>query len=164
MLCGQLEEFLGHWRIWNLSVDKQHSIYNPTSAQSESCKLWLSHSTSDPQDQTLGLSGTATQIFWGTTAESLTPFILQLPLILSNLLDLQKAGLPGRPSSTWSRRWHWCYEPSSLDLQCISRGLHAFSDALERVYDSIAYHCLESQHGQVSTAFIMARSRVAPKK
>lgn len=42
--------------------------------------------------------------------------------------------------------------------------LHMFCDASERAYGSVAYLRLQDKDGGIHTSFVMARSRVAPKK
>lgn len=47
---------------------------------------------------------------------------------------------------------------------CNPFDLHIFSDASERAYGSVAYLRVKRNKGRVKVAFVMARSRVAPKK
>lgn len=63
------------------------------------------------------------------------------------LLDLSKITLP---------RHHGREESS--------RQLHVFCDASERAYGSVAYLRCQDASGQVSVSFLMARSKVAPKR
>lgn len=44
------------------------------------------------------------------------------------------------------------------------RQLHIFCDASEKVYGSVAYLRMEDEEGGTHFSFVMARSRVAPKK
>ncbi len=48
--------------------------------------------------------------------------------------------------------------------QIVSRELHIFCDSSESAYGSVAYLRMETDKGMVHTSFIMARSRVAPKR
>ncbi len=48
--------------------------------------------------------------------------------------------------------------------QIVSRELHIFCDSSESAYGSVAYLRMETDKGVVHTSFIMARSRVAPKR
>jgi len=45
-----------------------------------------------------------------------------------------------------------------------TRELHLFCDASEQAYGSVAYLRVTDNNGNVSVSFVMARSRVAPKK
>ncbi|KAI2647089.1 Gag-Pro-Pol polyprotein [Labeo rohita] len=67
------------------------------------------------------------------------------------LLDLSKLKLPR------------CYLPADFDVETSRFSLHVFGDASEVAYGSVAYLRAE-QHGKIHTAFVMARSRVAPKR
>ncbi|XP_048880820.1 uncharacterized protein LOC125748572 [Brienomyrus brachyistius] len=57
-----------------------------------------------------------------------------------------------------------CYTSQSLNHPEVKRSLHIFCDASERAYGSVAYLRSEDNCGHVEVAFLMARSRVAPKK
>lgn len=67
--------------------------------------------------------------------------------------------LPDLANITMSRK----YAPSHLDLANIEYSLHVFCDASEQAYGSVAYLQMESA-GNVHVTFVMARSRVAPKR
>ncbi|XP_013856342.1 uncharacterized protein LOC106512222, partial [Austrofundulus limnaeus] len=56
------------------------------------------------------------------------------------------------------------YTPASADTPTATRELHVFCDASERAYGSVAYLRTTTHDGDVHMAFILARSRVAPKK
>ncbi len=56
-----------------------------------------------------------------------------------------------------------CNPPVDFDVQESRLSLHVFGDASEVAYGSVAYLRAE-QHGKIHTAFVMARSRVAPKR
>lgn len=54
------------------------------------------------------------------------------------------------------------YVPAEVDVR--SRQIHIFNDASERAYGSIAYLRTEDTEGRVYLAFLVARSRVAPRR
>ena len=57
-----------------------------------------------------------------------------------------------------------CYTPPDVNPQTASRQLHIFCDASERIYGAVAYLRTEDENHTIHTSFVMARSRVAPKK
>ncbi|GAA6093679.1 uncharacterized protein LOC113069085, partial [Tachysurus ichikawai] len=56
------------------------------------------------------------------------------------------------------------YTSACADHPSAIRDLHIFCDASERAYGSVAYLRTTDNQGHAQVAFIMARSRVAPKK
>lgn len=56
------------------------------------------------------------------------------------------------------------YLPANLNPNGCSIDLHIFCDASERAYGSVAYLCAKDTTKQVHVSFIMARSRVAPRR
>ncbi|KAK0156275.1 hypothetical protein N1851_000422 [Merluccius polli] len=56
------------------------------------------------------------------------------------------------------------YLPKEVDLCSLHREVHIFCDASEEVYGSVAYLRSTDRHGGVHLSFLMARSRVAPKR
>ena len=57
-----------------------------------------------------------------------------------------------------------CYHSEGMDSESSQREIHIFCDASERAYGSVAYLRTENPDGEVETAFLTARSRVAPKR
>ncbi|KAI2646464.1 Gag-Pro-Pol polyprotein [Labeo rohita] len=68
------------------------------------------------------------------------------------LNDLQHIALPR------------CYCSAPKDNVSSQRDIHIFCDSSECAYGSVAYLRTEDQNGEVEIIFIVARSRVAPKK
>ncbi len=56
------------------------------------------------------------------------------------------------------------YTPATSDNPSAIRELHVFSDASERSYGSVAYLRTKDDQGQVILTFVLAKSRVAPRK
>ena len=54
------------------------------------------------------------------------------------------------------------YVPAQVDV--LTRQLHIFSDASERAYGSTGYLRTEDTQGRVHLSFLVARSRVAPRR
>ncbi|KAL0156947.1 hypothetical protein M9458_048193, partial [Cirrhinus mrigala] len=57
-----------------------------------------------------------------------------------------------------------CYFPICPEPDKDKIELHVFCDASERAYGSVAYLRLQDEEGKIHTSFVMARSRVAPKR
>ncbi|XP_076135495.1 uncharacterized protein LOC143118304 [Alosa pseudoharengus] len=57
-----------------------------------------------------------------------------------------------------------CYVPPCADQSDVYRELHVFCDAAERAYGAVAYLRVHDDQNHIHVAFIMARSRVSPKR
>ena len=57
-----------------------------------------------------------------------------------------------------------CYLPSQFDPTATTYQRHVFTDASEKAYGAVAYLRATSQIGENSIRFVMARSRLAPKR
>ncbi|XP_049321160.1 uncharacterized protein LOC111190943 [Astyanax mexicanus] len=57
-----------------------------------------------------------------------------------------------------------CYTPAGMDRPDTKRDIHVFCDASERAYGAVTYLRSEDVQGRVHVAFLLARSRVAPRK
>ena len=175
----------------------------PPDVRSESSELWLSQSSTDLQEPTLGLR-------WDCLRDSLkykhrpaerteptlrtvykvlacqydplgyiVPFTTRAKILVQDLWK-ERIGWddPIQPQSLRDRWLTWeqeipdlaqmeiprCYAPASADSPTSIRDLHIFCDASERAYGSVAYLRTEDDQGEIHVAFILARSRVAPKK
>ncbi|XP_035235202.1 uncharacterized protein LOC118206521 [Anguilla anguilla] len=83
-----------------------------------------------------------------------------LPTDLLQAWNTWEEELPQLLSVSLSRS----YFPSGIDISVITLELHVFCDASESAYGSVAYLRGEDPQGNVHVAFVLARSRVAPKK
>lgn len=57
-----------------------------------------------------------------------------------------------------------CYFPICPESNKTNLEFHIFCNASEQAYGSVAYLHLDDEDGRIYTSFVMARSRVAPKK
>ncbi len=57
-----------------------------------------------------------------------------------------------------------CYVPGELNPANTTFDLHIFCDSSEHAYGSLAYLRMEDKNNKVSISFVLAHSRVAPKK
>lgn len=56
------------------------------------------------------------------------------------------------------------YVPASVDQTRSITDLQVFSDASESSYGAVAYLCTKDKLGKIHLSFVLARSRVAPKR
>lgn len=56
------------------------------------------------------------------------------------------------------------YAPALTEQMVVSRQIHVFSDASERVYGSVSYLRTEDVQGQIHLSFLADRSRAAPQR
>ena len=57
-----------------------------------------------------------------------------------------------------------CYLPPCTNAATSESHMHVFCDASERVYGAVAYLQTKDRHDNTHVSFIMARSRIAPKR
>ena len=57
-----------------------------------------------------------------------------------------------------------CYTPSHIDSASVTRTLHVFCDASERLYGAVAYMRSTDKQGGIHLSFVLAKCRVAPKR
>lgn len=57
-----------------------------------------------------------------------------------------------------------CYTPEEVDSPSVTGEVLIFCDASERAYGAVAYFRTENNQNKTYLAFLMARSRVAPKR
>ncbi|XP_039902264.1 uncharacterized protein LOC120742859 [Simochromis diagramma] len=175
----------------------------PSNVRSESSDLWLSQSSTDLWEPTLGLTWDCLRDSFkyrhrlGERTEStlrnvyktlacqydplgyIVPFTTRAKILVQDLWKDQLGwDNPIQPPSLRDRWLAWekeipdliqmeiprCYAPASADSSASSRDLHIFCDASERAYGSVAYLRTETAQKEVYVAFVMARSRVAPRK
>lgn len=175
----------------------------PPEATSASSELWLSRSSSDLQEPTLGLRWNCLSDTLGYKHRPLEPseptmrtlykvlasqydpigFIVPFTTRAKVLIqDLWKQDIgwddPIHPQTLRDQWLSWeeelpnlphlelprPYTPVCADTPASTRQLHIFSDASERAYGSVAYLRTTDYKGQIHVSFVLARSRVAPKK
>lgn len=107
------------------------------------------------------------------------PYTTRAKVIVQQLWDKKRdwddPQLPEDLLQAW-RRWEGelpnlqqitlprCYSSHTMDSLASVRDIHVFCDASERAYGSVAYLRTEDPSGRVEVAFLVARSRVAPRK
>lgn len=109
----------------------------------------------------------------------IVPFTTQAKVLVQDLWKEQIGwDDPIQPQSLRDRWFAWeqeipdliqmelprCYAPASADSPTSTRDLHILCDASERAYGSVAYLRTEDDQKEVRVPFVLARSRLAPKK
>ncbi|KAL0171399.1 hypothetical protein M9458_031710, partial [Cirrhinus mrigala] len=84
----------------------------------------------------------------------------QLPEDLQQAWKAWEAELQYLPGVVLPR----CYTPSSMDHPAVTHEIHIFTDASEKAYGAVAYLRSEDPNGKAHLSFLLARSRVAPRK
>lgn len=185
-------------------ASNEASVVNhlPKEARSENTEFWISHSQSEPQEMTLGLSWhcvpdtlhyrhrplsyqevTMRNIYRVLASQYdplgyIIPFTTRAKILVRQLWEKEREWddplLPSELLQAW-QKWEVelehlplitiprCYVSAKLDVPEVNRELHIFCDASEAAYGSVAYLRTEHQ-GKVELAFILARSRVSPKR
>ncbi len=175
----------------------------PQDARSDNAELWLTQSSADVQESTLGLKWhcptdtigykhrledygpTTMRTVYRTLARQYDPLGLILPyttrakVLVQRLWDKHREWddplLPEELLQAWKEWVAELPELSHITLPSLLRsqdygparcdeGCHVFCDASERAYGSVAYLRSEDADGGVHLAFLLARSRVAPKR
>ncbi|KAG1926322.1 guanine nucleotide-binding protein G(I)/G(S)/G(O) subunit gamma-2 [Pimephales promelas] len=83
-----------------------------------------------------------------------------LPIELLQAWSSWEAELESLPLLTFPR----AYVPLDANLEGATREVHIFADASEQAYGAVAYMRTENKEGQIHLSFILARSRVAPRR
>ena len=108
----------------------------------------------------------------------LTPFTVRAKVIMQDLwkqqLDWDEEISDGDVKNAWMA-WREelralpeisvprCYTPHRVSSEAVTRTLHIFCDAAERIYGAVAYLVTDDGESRFP-CFVMARSRVAPKR
>ncbi|XP_030609039.1 uncharacterized protein LOC115796760 [Archocentrus centrarchus] len=109
----------------------------------------------------------------------LLPYTTRAKVLVQQLWDRRRdwddPSLPAELLTAW-RTWECelehlphiqlprCYTPAEMDHAATRRDIHIFCDASEKAYGAVAYLRSEDPKGRICIAFLLARSRVAPRK
>ncbi|XP_039602818.1 uncharacterized protein LOC120524964 [Polypterus senegalus] len=109
----------------------------------------------------------------------LTPFTARAKVLVQDLWKTESGWDDHITPDTLVQRWlTWveeldsikhvilprCYIPPCANTPGAKRDLHVFCDTSKRLYGSVAYLRTEDEKGGIHVSFVMARSRVAPKR
>ncbi|XP_051717031.1 uncharacterized protein LOC127494876 [Ctenopharyngodon idella] len=139
----------------------------PKEAQSTSTELWLSQRETEVPESILGLHWhcpTDTLRYKHRPLEYGPPTMRNLYRILASQYDPLGFILPYTTRAKILIQKLWGYVDPDMDNVSIVREIHVFCDASEKVYGAVSYLRMENGQGKVQLAFLLARSRVAPKK
>ena len=107
------------------------------------------------------------------------PYTTRAKVIVRHLWDKQRDWDDPLIPQEWSAAWNtWeeelqvlpCitlprpYVPKHIGQSRVTREIHVFCDASEQAYGSVAYLRTEDDQGKIHLSFLLARSRVAPKR
>lgn len=138
--------------------------YKPRHVKPEKCTLHHIYRVLETQYDPLGF---------------ILPFTTWAKLLIQRLWDKQREwDDPNMPEDLLESWNNWekelpnlatitlprCLVTSNTDQSKVTRQIHIFCDASGKAYGSVAYLRTEDPQGQVQLAFIMGKSKVAPKR
>lgn len=107
------------------------------------------------------------------------PFTTRAKILVQRLWDKQRAwddpDLPAELLRSW-REWEaelptlasislpCCVTSSGIDHSHNTKQIHIFCDASEQAYGSVAFLRSEDDNGRIQLAFLLARSKIAPRR
>ncbi|XP_069366373.1 uncharacterized protein [Paralichthys olivaceus] len=109
----------------------------------------------------------------------LTPFITRAKILVQDLWKQERGWDNIIKTESLLKQWQaWelelnnlpdihfprCYLPTCINSATSDSQMHVFCDASERVYGAVAYLRVEDNVENIHVSFIMARSRIAPKR
>ncbi|KAL0153282.1 hypothetical protein M9458_051409 [Cirrhinus mrigala] len=145
----------------------------PSDARAASVELWLTQEKSDLPESTLGPRYPVRPTGMASTVHD------KVKVIIKQLWDKQRGwddpNLPPELLQSWCAweeelRYLPCisfprpYVPPEVGMDGVTHEVHIFSDASEQAYGAVAYLRTTDQEGQTYLSFIIARSRVTPKR